>query len=171
MPYVGPGYASKELKGYKTEADALKAAKAWVDKACRAVSGSNSSAIGQWAAELKKKITVKAYAQGGLAYNTGLAWLDGTKTRPERILNPYQTELFEDLLKSLHEIRMMRVPTATVIPQVQEAQQGNCTIENITVQVQKLETDADYEEIAEKVGEQIMEKAMRGMSVGGLRIG
>ena len=83
MPYVGPGYASKELKGYKTEADALKAAKAWVDKACRAVSGSNSSAIGQWAAELKKKITVKAYAQGGLAYNTGLAWLDGTKTRPE----------------------------------------------------------------------------------------
>ena len=54
---------------------------------------------------------------------------------------------------------------------MQEAQQGNCTIENITVQVQKLETDADYEEIAEKVGEQIMEKAMRGMSVGGLRIG
>ena len=58
-----------------------------------------------------------------------------------------------------------------MIPQVPEAQQPSYTIENITVQVQKLETDADYEEIAEKVGEQIMEKAMRGMSVGGLRIG
>ena len=63
------------------------------------------------------------------------------------------------------------VPSSSVIPQVPEAQQPSYTIENITVQVQKLETDTDYEEIAEKVGEQIMEKAMRGMSVGGLRIG
>ena len=75
------------------------------------------------------------------------------------------------MLRSLHEIRMMRVPSPTVIPQVPESRQSSYTIENITVQVQKLETDADYEEIAEKVGEQIMEKAMRGMSVGGLRIG
>ena len=37
--------------------------------------------------------------------------------------------------------------------------------------VRAADPDADYEEIAEKVGEQIMEKAMRGMSVGGLRIG
>ena len=66
---------------------------------------------------------------------------------------------------------MMRVPSSAVIPQVPEAQQPSYTIGNITVQVQKLETDTDYEEIAEKVGEQIMNKAMRGMSVGGLRIG
>ena len=127
--------------------------------------------IGQWAAELKKKIVVKAYARGGMSSDTGLAWLDGTTARPERILSPYQTELFEDMLRSLHEIRMMRVPSSAVIPQVPEAQQPSYTIENITVQVQKLETDTDYEEIAEKVGEQIMNKAMRGMSVGGLRIG
>ena len=171
VPYVGPGYGSQDLKGYTTEAAALKAAQEWVNKACRALGGSASSMIGQWAAELKKKIVVKAYARGGMSSDTGLAWLDGTKARPERILSPYQTELFEDMLRSLHEIRMMRVPSSTVIPQVPEAQQPSYTIENITVQVQKLETDTDYEEIAEKVGEQIMEKAMRGMSVGGLRIG
>ncbi len=171
VPYVGPGYDSKVLKGYKTEAAALEAARKWVDKACVALSGSSSSAVEQWASDLKKKIVVKAYAQGGLSYDTGLAWLDGTKGRPERILSPYQTELFEDMLRSLHEIRMMRVPSPTVIPQASESRHSSYTIENITVQVQKLETDADYEELAEKVGEQIMEKAMRGMSVGGLRIG
>lgn len=168
---MGPGYDSKVLKGYKTEAAALEAARKWVDKACVALSGSSSSAVEQWASDLKKKIVVKAYAQGGLSYDTGLAWLDGTKGRPERILSPYQTELFEDMLRSLHEIRMMRVPSPTVIPQASESRHSSYTIENITVQVQKLETDADYEELAEKVGEQIMEKAMRGMSVGGLRIG
>lgn len=171
VPYVGPGYASKTVKGFKTEEAARKAAEEWVENACQKVSGSNSSAVQQWAEELKKKIVVKAYAQGGLSYDTGLAWLDGTKQKPERILNPYQTELFEDLLRSLHEIKTLRVPSATVIPHVPEGQSPSYTIENITVQVQKLETDADYEEIAEKVGEQIMEKAMRGISVGGLRIG
>ena len=171
VPYVGPGYDSKDLKGYKSEEAALKAAQDWVEQACKVVSGSDSSAVMQWAEELKKKITVKAYAQGGLAYNTGLAWLDGTTTHPERILSPYQTELFEDLLKSLHEIRTLRVPSTAIIPQIPEGRQSSFNIENITVQVQKLESDADYEEIAEKVGEQIMEKAMRGMSVGGLRIG
>ena len=114
---------------------------------------------------------VKKYLLGGIADSTGLAWLDGTKQKPERILSPYQTELFEDLLKSLHEIRTLRVPSAAVIPQLPEPRQSSFNIESITVQVQKLETDADYEEMAEKIGERIMEKAMRGMSVGGLRIG
>ena len=171
VPFVGPGYASKTVKGFKSEEAARQAAEEWVEKACYAVSGSTSNAVQQWAEELKKKIVVKAYAQGGLSYDTGMAWLDGTQQKPERILSPYQTELFEDMIRSLHEIRTLHVPSATVIPQIPEGQQPSYTIENITVQVQKLETDADYEEIAEKVGEQIMEKAMRGMSVGGLRIG
>ena len=171
VPFVGPGYASKTVKGFKSEEAARQAAEEWVEKACYAVSGSTSNAVQQWAEELKKKVVVKAYAQGGLSYDTGMAWLDGTRQKPERILSPYQTELFEDMIRSLHEIRTLRVPSATVIPQIPEGQQPSYTIENITVQVQKLEADADYEEIAEKVGEQIMEKAMRGMSVGGLRIG
>ena len=171
VPNVGPGYPSQDLTGYKTEGEALKAAQAWVNQACRQLGGSSSSMIGMWAAELKKKIVVTAYEKGGLAFDTGLAWLDGTKQKPERILNPYQTELFEDMIRSLHEMRRIRVPTSSVIPQLPENGGASYTIENITVQVQKLETEDDYETIAEKVGEQIMGKAMRGMSVGGLRIG
>ena len=114
---------------------------------------------------------VKKYAEGGMAYNTGLAWLDGTKTRPERILSPYQTELFEDLLKTLHTIRTFQAPTSVVQPRMLENKQQSMTIENITVQVQRLESEQDYEEMAERVGEHIMDKVSRGMTVGGIRLG
>lgn len=59
-----------------------------------------------------------------------------------------------------------------VTPVLQEARQAQAlNIENITVQVQRLESDQDYEEMAERVSEQIMEKVTRGMAVGGVRIG
>ena len=115
---------------------------------------------------------VKKYLEGGLADATGLAWLDGTKQRPERILSPYQTELFEDMVKSLHAIRTLRAPASVVTPALPEARQAQgVNIENITVQVQRLESEQDYEEMAERVGEEIMEKITRGMAVGGIRIG
>ena len=115
---------------------------------------------------------VKKYLEGGLADATGLAWLDGTKQRPERILSPYQTELFEDMVRSLHAIRTLRAPASVVTPALPEARQAQgVNIENITVQVQRLESEQDYEEMAERVGEEIMEKITRGMAVGGVRIG
>ncbi len=114
---------------------------------------------------------VKKYAEGGLAFNTGLAWLDGTSTKPERILSPYQTELFEDLIKTLHTIRTFQAPTSVVQPRMLENKQQSMTIENITVQVQRLESEQDYEEMAERVGEHIMDKVSRGMTVGGIRLG
>lgn len=175
VPYVGTGYESKTLKGYSTEEAARKAANEWVNTACRNISGSSSSMIGQWAATLRQKITIstyKAYKTGGMADYTGPAWLDGTKQRPERILSPYQTELFEDMLQTLHAIRTFRAPAAAVQPRLpdQHAQQG-LHIDSITVQVQHLDSDQDYEEMAERVGEHIMERVSRGMTVGGIRIG
>ena len=115
---------------------------------------------------------VKKYLEGGVASEAGLAWLDGTKARPERILSPYQTELFEDLLKTLHVIRTVQAPAAVVRPSLPEtAQNQPLTIESITVNVERLEKEADYDAMAERVGEKIMERAMRGMAVGGLRLG
>lgn len=115
---------------------------------------------------------VKKYLEGGLSTGTGLAWLDGTPQKPERVLSPYQTVLFEDLLKSLHEIKTLRVPSSIVTPRLPDVQQTQpLTIESITVNVERLESDSDYDEMAEKVGEKIMEKVTRGMSVGGFRLG
>lgn len=114
---------------------------------------------------------VKKYLEGGMASNTGLAWLDGTPQRPERILSPYQTELFENLIRTLHEIKTLKGPGAAVHPVLPDAQQPSYHIDSIVVQVQKLESEADYEEMAERVGEHIMDKVARGMAVGGIRLG
>ncbi len=159
------------LKGYATEAEAKKAAQSKINSICREQGGSGSSMIGEWARSLYSQIKVTAYARGGLARATGLAWLDGTKQKPERILSPYQTELFEDLLKTLHTIRTYQAPAAVVQPRLPEARQPSYHIDSITVQVQTLESDQDYEEMAERVGEHIMNKVTRGMSVGGIRLG
>lgn len=114
---------------------------------------------------------VKKYLEGGLATGTGFAWVDGSTSRPERILSPYQTELFEDLLKTLHSIRTIQMPAAVVRPHLPDQQQPSYHIDSITVQVQKLESEQDYEEMAERVGEHIMNKVSRGMTVGGIRLG
>lgn len=114
---------------------------------------------------------VKKYLEGGLAAQTGLAWVDGTSARPERILSPYQTELFESLLKTLQAIRSFQAPVSVVQPRLPEQAQQGLHIDSITVQVQRLDSEQDYEEMAERVGEHIMERVSRGMTVGGLRIG
>lgn len=114
---------------------------------------------------------VKKYLEGGLSYGTGLAWLDGTPQRPERILSPYQTELFEDLLRTLHSIRTFQAAPALASPKIPEMHQQPFHIDSITVQVQKLESEQDYEEMAERVGEHIMNRVSRGMAVGGFRLG
>ena len=170
-----PAIGSKRggtLKGYTSPEEAEKAARSKINFICRELSGSSSSMIGEWARTFYSKIKVTAYAKGGLNQATGLAWLDGTKAKPERVLSPYQTELFEDLLKTLHAIRTVQVPQAVVRPQLPETVQNQpLTIESITVNVERLEKEADYDAMAERVGEKIMERAMRGMAVGGLRLG
>lgn len=170
-----PAIGSKRggtLKGYASPDEAEKAARSKNNSICRELSGSSSSMIGEWARTFYSKIKVTAYAKGGLNQATGLAWLDGTKAKPERVLSPYQTELFEDLLKTLHAIRTVQVPQAVVRPQLPETVQNQpLTIESITVNVERLEKEADYDAMAERVGEKIMERAMRGMAVGGLRLG
>lgn len=48
-----------------------------------------------------KKSDVKAYKQGGLVDQTGLVWLDGTKQKPETVLNAEDTQRFQTLVESM----------------------------------------------------------------------
>ena len=112
---------------------------------------------------------LKNFLTGGIVDFTGPAWLDGTKTRPERVLSPRQTELFEAMVRSLETMSTVRVPWfGGFKPDVQEG--GNqYVIENISIQVDKLDDDADYEEIARKVGEAMMKGLGKTNAVGGIR--
>lgn len=114
----------------------------------------------------------RAYKTGGLAYETGPAWLDGTMAKPERVLSAYQTQLFEDLLATLHTIKTLSVSGITSMksPEMQNAYGSGLTIEQVSITVEKLNDDADYEEMAMKVGDVLKKEMLRVMPSGGIII-
>ncbi len=89
-----------------------------------------------------------AYKTGGLADFTGPAWLDGTKTKPELILNQRDTENFiqlKDILRSLLNNN-----------QFNNSGNGGDNIYEIHIEVDKLENDYDVEQVANKVKRMIV---------------
>ena len=109
------------------------------------------------------------FATGGMADYTGPAWLDGSATMPERILSPYQTELFETMVHALESASRINVQTAPNFENLRTTG-SNVSVGDIIVNVDNLDTDDDYEELAEKVGEVLMDRLGRTSVVGGIRI-
>lgn len=123
--------------------------------------------------------TYRAYASGGLIDRTGYAWLDGTKTNPESINDAELTRLLinadrSNSLKALNDmldtIGMMHFQ----LPSFGGIAGANTTantinVGDIIVQVDTLNDDADFEEVATRVKDSIVADMSRGMSVGGIR--
>lgn len=83
------------------------------------------------------------YAEGGLADFTGPAWLDGTKSKPEMVLNQRDTENFiqlKDILKSILNGNNF-----------DNNSNGGDNYFEISINVDKLESDYDVDQVAEKV--------------------
>jgi hypothetical protein len=82
------------------------------------------------------------FKTGGLADFTGPAWLDGTKSRPEYVLNAAQTERFFSLVDVLEGIDTNNTSVG--------ASGGDNHFE-IEINVDKLENDYDVEQLADKI--------------------
>ena len=98
----------------------------------------------------KKAVAVPYYLRGGLADFTGPAWLDGTKTRPELILNAKDTQNFiqlKDILASL-----------MTGPQTSTENNGDITYD-IDINVESIGNDYDIEQVANKIKSLINEDA------------
>lgn len=96
---------------------------------------------GQWG---KVKNRVYKYKQGGLADFTGPAWLDGTKARPELVLNARDTQNFiqlKDILASLMNGSINNTSTEN---------NGDITYD-IDINVESIGSDYDIEQVANKV--------------------
>ena len=159
------------LKGYATEEAAIAAAKSKINSICRQLSGSSSSAIGQWARTFCDKITVKKYARGGIADFTGPIQIDGTKANPERILSATQTKLFEGLVASLEQMNRVRVsPMKYNGEAVTNNKSYGYNFGDINIKGERLDSDRDIEDLADKVKESIVESMTRGRAVGGIAL-
>lgn len=91
----------------------------------------------------------KKYATGGLANYTGPAWLDGTKTKPELVLNAQDTKNFLALKDTLSGLQ-----------NEQFASQSNGDLNfDIDINVEKIDSDYDVKKVAEVVKKEIVQSA------------
>jgi len=97
---------------------------------------------------------LRYYASGGLANFTGPAWLDGTKSAPELVLNATDTANFIQLKDILSEI--LRGSTALN----SKSTSTNATSYNIEVHVDSIASDYDVDQAVERMKELIEADAM-----------
>ena len=110
---------------------------------------------------MKKKFKVKAgkagttsniaaFKTGGLADFTGPAWLDGTKSRPEYILNAEQTKSFFELVDVLGSLK-----NGTS----QSSQITGDSIYDVDINVESIGNDYDVEQLASTIKRMINDDA------------
>ena len=90
-----------------------------------------------------------AYKEGGLADFTGPAWLDGTKTRPEMVLNAQDTENFIKLKDTLSSL-MKTTPSSSI---------NSNDIININIDVKEIANDYDVDQMINRVKKEITKAA------------
>ena len=116
------------------------------------------------------KSTLYVYKKGGIADYTGPAWVDGSPQDPERILTPYQNKLFESMVSALEKMSTLTIPSMPNFGALQTTGANPVSVGDIIVNVDNLDTDDDYEEMADRVCEILTERIGRTAVVGGLRI-
>jgi hypothetical protein len=90
-----------------------------------------------------------AYATGGLNTSTGPAWLDGTASKPEYVLNAEQTSRFFELVDVLGSMDIKK--------QTKQANGDNYF--DIQINVDNIEDDYDVEQLANKIKSMIYDDA------------
>ena len=106
-------------------------------------------------AEAKKHLSerylaaLRAYKTGGIADFTGPAWLDGTPSKPEYVLNSAQTERFFSLIDVLEKYDT---------DDKKKSSSGDNYFD-IEINVEKLENDYDVEKLANKIRSMIYNDA------------
>ena len=104
------------------------------------------------------KMTMMKYATGGLNTTTGPAWLDGTKSKPELVLNAKDTQNFLTLKDILSEVMTNSSSTDDI------AKKGDTYI-NVSVQAE-LSNDYDVEKLTKKIKDEIYKDgSYRGVNI------
>lgn len=157
---IKKGDGSKLTKGgYASKSKASDAAQGKIDKQIKDAEQSvNQAAISLAKGQISqsaykntvdfldnwKKATYTAYKTGGLNTQTGLAWLDGTTSHPELVLNARDTENFiqlKDILSSMGSLDKL--------------QNGGDNYYNFDIKVDQLANDYDVDKLIGKIKNEI----------------
>ena len=150
------GNSVQQLKDYVNAVEAgnygsvndkdYKAAKSALNNASKNTVGFTYSNGTYNAVEVTKK---KKHAKGGLNTTTGLAWLDGTLSEPEYVLNARQTEAFLKLADVL--------PAAMTGSGTTTNTTFGATTNNIVINVDKIDSDYSVDQMVDRVKEKLFE--------------
>ena len=99
-----------------------------------------------------------AYASGGMNYKTGLAWLDGTRSNPEAVLNSAQTKAFLSFTDDLAALRASGAITNN----------SNVIIDTISFNVESMSSPEDGEKAFDAFVDRFKQiGAKQGISING----
>ena len=101
--------------------------------------------------KFKESKKFKTYKTGGLADFTGPAWLDGTKSHPELVLNARDTENF---------IQLKDILSNVLKRDSNKAENSGDNYFEIHIDVERIEDDYDVEQLADKIKGIIQQDAM-----------
>lgn len=99
------------------------------------------------------------FKTGGIADFTGPAWLDGTKSQPEAVLNAKQTKLFTSMVSSLEK--------ASNNSNINSALGSSYNIGDINtnINVERLDNETDIDKVARQVENRIMKSIRNRVSM------
>ena len=92
----------------------------------------------------------KKNASGGLVDYTGFTWVDGTKANPEAFLSASDTKMIRKLLDAFSFISL---PSMTRYDAFNNSTRNNIGDIYVTINEADFKDDADYEEVAKRVGD------------------
>ena len=92
------------------------------------------------------------YASGGYVDYTGPAWVDGTKNKPEYMLNAKQTIQFENLISALDILT-----NNNSLSSIKENSIPKSIQYNLSINVDQISSDYDVDQMVERVEKKILD--------------
>ena len=97
---------------------------------------------------------LEKYATGGIADFTGPAWLDGTKSKPEAVLNPLQTQHFIEFVNVLDSIFSESITPSSKDSSFRRFSEGDTYQFNI--EVSQMANDYDVDKLVSRIEEKMV---------------
>jgi TP901 family phage tail tape measure protein len=94
-----------------------------------------------------------AYAKGGYVDYTGPAWVDGTKSHPEYMLNATQTQQFETLVAALSS---MFSAGSSYLPNSHTTQKTGDAVYNFHINVDQMSSDYDVDQLIDRIEKRLV---------------
>ena len=95
---------------------------------------------------------IKKYASGGYVDYTGPAWVDGTKNKPEYMLNARQTLQFENLISALDILTNNNSLSSIKDNSIPKSVQYN-----LSINVDQISSDYDVDQMVERIEKKILD--------------